>query len=371
MKDSRFTAIILAAGLATRMKQFKPLLPVGSQTITDRVISIFRENGIGISLVVGWQKEELLTGITAKDVRIVFNPDYQQGMFTSVQAGLNSLESDCQAFFIMPVDIPLVRPFTIHRMLETAIKQPGKIIYPAFHGKRGHPPLIPTKLAPVILEWGKEGNLKEVLESQESIAEEVSVPDENIVFDIDNPIAYEELLIRIQRYEFPTEKECEIILKDIVNVSPELLAHSYKVAEVATAIAHSLLTAGAKLNLEAVQSAAVLHDIAKGQDNHAAAGARLLQEMGFGIVGDIVASHAVLPPDWLYLPLENKVVYLADKYVAGDKVTLLEERFSAVMRRFGNDPNAEINIRMRHEKAIAVNKEIESIIDHEIWWELH
>jgi hypothetical protein len=61
------------------------------------------------------------------------------------------------------------------------------------------------------------------------------------------------------------------------------------------------------------------------------------------------------------------VVYLADKYVAGEKVISLEERFGAAMRRFGDSPDAEINIRMRLEQAIAVKKEIESMMSDEIW----
>ncbi|MFA5317449.1 MAG: NTP transferase domain-containing protein, partial [Dehalococcoidales bacterium] len=63
MKPNRFAAIILAAGLSRRMGQFKPLLLIGGETITDRVASLFLENGVDVILVTGWQGNSLIDGI--------------------------------------------------------------------------------------------------------------------------------------------------------------------------------------------------------------------------------------------------------------------------------------------------------------------
>jgi molybdenum cofactor cytidylyltransferase len=366
VRGGRYSAIVLAAGTSTRMDRFKPLLPVAGRTMTDRVISIFRENGVAVTLVTGWRREELMAGIKTKDITVAFNPDFQEGMFTSVRAGLGTLGPDCRAFFIMPVDIPLVRPFTIRRLLGAAAEQPGMILYPVFGGERGHPPLVPTGLVTAILNWRRDGNLKEVLDAHESIAGEVSVPDENVLFDVDAPEDYDKLLERLPRYEIPTEKECEVILKDVARVSPELLRHSLKVAEVATTVARSLLESGLKPDIEAVRAAAVLHDIAKGRPGHAAAGAAMLREMGFGKIGEIVAVHAELPEAGPTLTLESKIVYLADKYVEGEKLVSLEERFAGSLRRFGRDAGAWSNIEKRRERALALEAEIEAVLPGKI-----
>ena len=105
--------------------------------------------------MVGHRQDEIKAGIKKRDITIVYNPDYEQGMFSSIQAGIRRLQTAPQAFFILPVDIPLVRPATIRRLMDAAAENPDKIIYPIFGGKRGHPPLIPSSLIPAILGWGK------------------------------------------------------------------------------------------------------------------------------------------------------------------------------------------------------------------------
>jgi CTP:molybdopterin cytidylyltransferase MocA len=115
----KVAAIVLAAGFSRRMQQFKPLLPLGGETITDRLIHTFLQNGIEVVVVTGYRQDELRAGIKTQNVRMVENPDYLRGMFTSVQTGLrhlNHLNMDYEAVFIAPVDIPLLRPFTIRRL---------------------------------------------------------------------------------------------------------------------------------------------------------------------------------------------------------------------------------------------------------------
>ena len=195
---SLYAAIVLAGGLSTRMMDFKPLLPLGDETITDHVIAIFLKNKVDVFLVAGYCHEDLAAGIKNRNITIVFNPDYEKGMFSSIQAGVRRLPPGYQAFFILPVDIPLVRPETIRQLLNTAAENPNRIIYPVFEGKRGHPPRIPVALSPDILGWKKGGGLKAVLKSHEKMALEVPVTDSNILFDIDTPEDYKELLERFK-----------------------------------------------------------------------------------------------------------------------------------------------------------------------------
>jgi CTP:molybdopterin cytidylyltransferase MocA len=196
---ARYAAIILAGGLSTRMKQFKPLLPLGRETITDRVIDLFLNEGVDVFLIAGYRHNDILAGIKKRDITIIYNPDYEKGMFSSVQAGVRRLNAGYEAFFVSPVDIPLVSPATIQRLMEAGEENPGKIIYPVFGGKRGHPPLIPSALAPTILGWEKGGGLKAALKSRERLAVEIVVPDSFILFDIDTPEDYAELQKRLGR----------------------------------------------------------------------------------------------------------------------------------------------------------------------------
>jgi molybdenum cofactor cytidylyltransferase len=192
--NTRYAAVILAGGLSTRMKQFKPLLPLGDGNVTDHVINIFLKAGVDVYLVAGYRHDDIVAGIKKRDITVVHNPDYEQGMFSSVQAGVRRLPPVYRAFFILPVDIPLVRPETVRELMRTAGRNPGKIIYPVYRGKRGHPPLIPMELAGDILGWEKGGGLKAVLRPQEKLALEVPVNDSFILRDIDTPEDYAALL---------------------------------------------------------------------------------------------------------------------------------------------------------------------------------
>jgi molybdenum cofactor cytidylyltransferase len=324
--NSRNAAIVLAGGLSTRMKQFKPLLPLGDVTITDYVIGTFLSAGADVFLVAGYRHDEIIAGIKKQDITIVYNPDYEKGMLTSIQAGVRHIKGKYPAFFINPVDIPLVRTSTVRRLAEAAEKNPRKIIYPVFGGKRGHPPLIPMELNNDILGWDKSGGLAAVLKTREKRAIEVPVTDSFILCDIDTPEDYITLLERYKRREVPTDEECQAIL-EIYQMPPENIRHGQKTADAAVTIGRALEAAGHKVDLEVVRIAAKLHDIAKGKGKHDAEGGKILQELGFGKVGDIVGAHSDLAGGNINLLLEHKVVYLADKLIGGEKVVSLEERY--------------------------------------------
>ena len=364
MRQVRYAAIILAAGFSSRMEQFKPLLRLGGETMVDRVISMFKQNNVDVFLVVGWNKEALLSGIKSHDVMVVENPDYQKGMFTSVLAGISCLPLNYKAFFVMPVDIPLVRSVTIHRLLDEADRQPDTIIYPTFETHRGHPPLLPSSLIPPLLQWKQDGGLKAFLNSCRNLALEVPVCDRNILFDIDAADDLQEALERLQRYDVPTEAECDVIMNVIYPMSLPVRRHCVKVAEVAMVIGSRLQQRGQKMDMEMIRAAAMLHDVAKGMPNHDKEADRMLHDMGFGKVGDLVAEHTDLRYADSQTTIEEKIVYLADKFVDDDNVVSLDKRYRTRDRRFAVTPEIEAKILQRKARALRVKRKLEQILGY-------
>jgi CTP:molybdopterin cytidylyltransferase MocA len=196
MKPPSVVAIILAAGFSSRMRQFKPLLPLGSKTITEHLISVYLRNSVDVILVVGHRQNELLSRIEEKHITIASNHCYQEGMLSSIQAGVRRLKAEHTHFFVSPVDTPLIRPSTVQRLLEAASASPNRIIFPVFEGKRGHPPLLPVDLAPSIMNWTGEGGLAALLRSQRNRHLEIEVQDSGILLDVDTPGDYQELVKR-------------------------------------------------------------------------------------------------------------------------------------------------------------------------------
>ncbi|MGA8727675.1 MAG: DVU_1551 family NTP transferase [Terracidiphilus sp.] len=355
---SRLAAIVLAAGYSSRMGSFKPLLRVGGRTALERSIDLFRAAGVEeVIAVLGHRAEELRSTAERCGARCALNQRFERGMYSSIVVGSRALPRWAKAAFVLPADIPLVRPSTVRKLAQEWARWQDGIAYPVFDGRRGHPPLIARKILDFAKEEGAEGPLSVFLASHERDAIEVPVVDEAIHMDMDTRADYEALAALATQREIPTPLECEAILAGL-HVEESIIAHSRKVAEVATKIAGALLRNGVELNAELVQAGALLHDVAKGQPNHAVVGASILRGMDFDQVADVVATHTELGS---FADLdETAIVYLADKLVRGVKVVALKERFAPALTRFKKDAEALKAARRRMQNATDVARAVEA-----------
>jgi len=196
----QITALVLAAGYSSRMVDFKPLLKFGAKTVVERVVSVFMEAGIlDVRVITGHRQHDLEPLLERLGVRWTRNENYKEGMFSSVRAGLIALEEDQAGFFVMPVDVALVRSDTILELFRAFQESSKRICYPNFSGRRGHPPLISTKYREEILQWDKPGGLGAFLKQKQSHALDVQVSDEAILLDMDTQEDYKNLLRRLQQ----------------------------------------------------------------------------------------------------------------------------------------------------------------------------
>ncbi len=357
-----YVAIVLAGGLSSRMPRFKPLLPLGKTTVTDHVIETFQRNDVDVILVGGYRREDLFAKISSRDILLCENPDYEQGMFTSVRAGVATIGQGHRGFLVNPVDIPLVRPATVGALLEKGYENPDLIIYPVFKGRRGHPPLIPSELVQEILDYKGDGGLRAALSRHAATAKNLPVADSGILLDIDTPSDYEEVVRRWSRYHVPTDEECEAIF-EITETSVDRIIHGQVTSRVAEIIGEALRDAGQDIDIGLVKAAALLHDIAKGKSRHDQAGGNILRDMGFDRLAEIVGIHTDLGGGPLNaVSLSAKVVYLADKYVRLDRIVNIDERYRISQKQYDKDPDIEKHVLVRKERALQVKQEIESLI---------
>ena len=139
----RISAIILAAGHSRSMGALKPTLKLGDTTILERSIGLFRDLGIkDVIVVTGHGAGQIVPIVHDCGARAILNRQLEHGMFSSVQSRVKAVKTASRAFFVLPVDIPLVRPQTIEDLLKAYHIGKSKIVFPVFLGKRGHPPLV-------------------------------------------------------------------------------------------------------------------------------------------------------------------------------------------------------------------------------------
>ncbi len=361
MKKDNFAAVILAAGYSSRMVEFKPFLKLGEYTAIETVVNTFTNSGIcNIIVVVGHRGKEIIEVLKNKDVKCIENKNYPQGMYSSVLKAMEFLDKDVNAFFMLPVDIPLVKEQTIEILKSKYLQGDKGIIYPNFNGENGHPPLIDCKYKDIIVNSEEDGGLKNILSKFEEDSMNVPVFDKAVIMDMDTKDDYIKLL-RYFEQKVPDKEECYSILK-IYDVSDNIVRHCTKVSEVALHILYELNEKGYNFDENLIQASALLHDIARKSKNHAKAGEELLKKLGYENIGKIIATHMDIEVDQEEDISENEVLYLADKLVKDDKFVSLEYRMSNCLLKYSNNLEALRKAEQRFIQAEKIMKKLEKVI---------
>ncbi len=321
-------ALILAAGYSSRMGTFKPLVRIGGSTAIERAIDLFLSAGMSdVIVVTGYQSEQLEPVVRRKGVRQVFNPRFDEGMFSSIRAGVRALPPEIDACFVLPADIPLVRPLTIERLRQAWDGQPATVVYPVFQKLRGHPPVIRRSVLDEALSSDGAGGLRALLARHAGDAKEVQVIDAAIHLDIDTPEDLARARELARCHAAPSDAECREILNRY-HVDPRIVGHSIAVAEVARRLAASL-PQPEKTDFAILHAGSLLHDLAKNQPDPACLAAHILEELQFPKVAQVIACHSDLDFSTRRLD-EATIVFLADKLVKGDQFVSPEERLLAM-----------------------------------------
>lgn len=184
--ENDLAVILLAAGYSSRMKKFKPLLSLGESTVIETTIDIFLNAGIkNISVIIGHKADKLKPVLNNKGINWIYNEKYDEGMYSSVLTGVRSLPNHIKGFFLLPSDMPLIKTETIKKISNVYFENNSNIVYPVFMDRRGHPPLISSKIIPEILTHDGTGGLNSVLSKYKSNAIHIEVEDEGIHLDMD------------------------------------------------------------------------------------------------------------------------------------------------------------------------------------------
>ena len=360
MKAAALAGVILAAGLSSRMPEFKPLLPLDGVPAVLRVAGAYHDVGIEAVVVLGCGAERVSALLDAHGVRYVVNHDFEDGMYSSIRCGLRALPADARAFFVHPVDCALVRSETLGLLARSASEHPAGVAYPVHGAERGHPPLVPAALRAAILAEKPVGGLKALLTRVEAEACDVQVGDPNVLLDMDDAAAYERLAVLAIRERVPATAACREFLARLGTPAP-VVAHSAAVAGVARRLGMALRASGVCLDLKLIEAAALLHDVARAASAHAEAGAAVIDAEGYPRVAAVTRFHMQLPGPLPDLPGECDVLYLADKLTVGSRTGDLDDRRERAEARFAGDLEALDAARARLEAARVIAARIESL----------
>jgi molybdenum cofactor cytidylyltransferase len=207
-------AIILAAGSSSRMGagRHKLFLPLGERPVLVHVLeAALAAQTRPIVLVLGYQAAQahalLSPYLHVPDLQIIENSAYQQGMSTSLRAGLQALtdfnahaaQEHTGGAIILLGDQPLITTRIIDSLVAAWRTAGKRIIAPLYNGKRGNPVLFSadlfTELANVT---GDEGG-RSVIERHRQEVATVEMEDAQASFDVDTWEAYQQVVAEWQQ----------------------------------------------------------------------------------------------------------------------------------------------------------------------------
>lgn len=186
------TAIVLAAGLSSRMGRPKMTLPWGKTTVLGQVLQVLAAAELDEILVVTGGAHEAVEAICdPAGVRTVHNREYASGeMLSSLQLGLLSVPPATETAMIVLGDQPGIQQEVVEALIRSYHGTGISLIMPSFQRRRGHPWLVARELWPKLLEMRPPETPRDFLNRRSGIIHYVEVNTPSIVEDIDNPEDY-------------------------------------------------------------------------------------------------------------------------------------------------------------------------------------
>lgn len=191
------SAILLAAGEARRFGEPKLLLPLSEKTVLECSVETLLNSPVAeVIVVLGHKAEEIAKKVDLSRAKVIVNPDYQQGMSSSLKKGLSAVNKKATGVLIALADQPLVEEKVLQDLIAAFRRQEKGILIPTYRGERGHPVLFSIKYKEELLQLEGDKGGREIINHHPEDVLEVEVDSPSILLDIDTREDYRELIKR-------------------------------------------------------------------------------------------------------------------------------------------------------------------------------
>ncbi len=194
----RICAVILAAGMSSRMGSAKQLLDLHGRPLLEHVIGLaLKEEFAQVAAVIGHEADKISRSIPIDDPRFqwVFNPLYRTGQSTSFKLGIRKALETHASVMVFLGDQPYVSSQTVHevwsrgnQMLQQ--EQEAFVMQPAYQERAGHPVFFGNVSSHLFEELGGDQGAKAIIASMKRRIL-LPVNDPGIHFDIDTLADFE------------------------------------------------------------------------------------------------------------------------------------------------------------------------------------
>jgi len=188
----RIAALVLAGGQSRRMGAINKLLVEidGRAMVRHVVDNVLGSGAEPVVVVTGHEADRVRAALDGCRVAYAENPDFADGLSTSLKTGLAALPKDTDGAIVCLADMPKVSPTVLDRMIAAFDPTEGRsIVVPTRRGKRGNPVLFARRFFEEMGDVSGDVGARHIIGEHDELVVEVEVDDDSVLTDVDTPAA--------------------------------------------------------------------------------------------------------------------------------------------------------------------------------------
>jgi molybdenum cofactor cytidylyltransferase len=143
-----------------------------------------------VIVVSGHQREQVEKALAGLPVRLIANPDFADGLGSSLKAGIAAVPAYCDGAIVCLGDMPRVDAALIDRLIAAFDPDRGAlVVVPTFEGKRGNPVLWSRRFFPDLMAIEGDVGARFLIGRYGEAVIEVPVEGKATLVDVDTPEA--------------------------------------------------------------------------------------------------------------------------------------------------------------------------------------
>ena len=195
-KGKQVAAVVLAAGRSTRMGAVnKMIAEIGGKPL----VRIAAEQALAskaspVIVVTGHERDKVEAALKGLNVRFAHNPDYPEGLGTSLRTGIAAVPDNSDGAVVLLGDMPQIEAKLIDKLIAAFDPERGALVdVPTIEGRRGNPVVWARRFFPDLMAVSGDVGARHIIGNVPEAVAEVPVTDTSVTMDVDTPDALESM----------------------------------------------------------------------------------------------------------------------------------------------------------------------------------